>query len=148
MSTFSRIGKFAAAVALVGALAAPAAFAQDEPSATIHFHGGSVAFIAGVNWGDGRLDYKGREIPLQVSGLSVGAIGVTSYDVVGDVYHLHHLRDIEGTFAAVNASATAGPGAGVIDMQNGAGVEIRAHSTSAGLALSLGPNGVQIRIKH
>lgn len=138
----------ALAAVLSGALAVSAASAQPRPDATIHFHGGSVAFIAGVNWGGGRLMYHGREVPLQVSGLSVGAIGASSFDATGEVYHLHHLRDIEGTYAAVNASATVGGGEGVVDMQNGKGVEIRAHATSAGLKLSLGPAGVRIRLKR
>jgi len=33
-------------------------------------------------------------------------------------------------------------------MTNGNGVEIVAHSTSAGLKLSLGPSGVTIHLKH
>jgi hypothetical protein len=118
-----------------------------QPSATIRFHGGSVAFIAGVNWGGGTLYYKGKVYPLKVGGLSVGAIGANSYDLKGTVHNLHHLKDIEGTYSAVNASATVGGGAGVIDMQNGAGVEIRAQSTSLGVHASLGPSGVEIRLK-
>ena len=134
----------AAAVMLSGALATPV-LAQD---ARIHFHGTTVALLAGVSGGKGTLIYKGRRIPIDVSGFGVGEIGVNHYDVSGDVYHLHHLRDIEGTFAAVHASATAGVGAGVIDMQNGQGVEIRASSSSAGLAAAIGPKGIQIRLEH
>jgi hypothetical protein len=139
---------FGAAAAAALLAAAPLALAQPGPDARIYFHGNSVAFIAGVNGGHGTLEYRGRKIPLDVSGLSLGAIGVSHYDVVGDVYNLHHLRDIEGTFAAVQASATAGPGGGGIDMKNGQGVEIIAHSSSAGLAADLGPKGVQIRIEQ
>jgi hypothetical protein len=47
----------------------------------------------------------------------------------------------------VNASATVGPGAGVLDMKNGNGVEIHVQSSSAGLKLSLGPSGVDIKLK-
>jgi hypothetical protein len=137
----------AAALLLTGALAVPAA-ANAAPSARIYFHGTSVAFVAGVSGGKGTLVYKGHHIPIDVSGFSVGEIGVSHYDVVGEVYHLRRLQDIEGTFAAVHASATAGPGGGVIDMQNGQGVEIQAHSSSAGLNLALGPKGVQIRLDH
>ena len=144
MNTYIR-GGAAAAVILAGALAAPA-LAQPGPDARIHFTGNSVAFIAGVSGGKGTLYYHGRRIPIDVSGFSIGEIGVHHYDVDGEVYHLRRLRDIEGTFAAVHASATAGPGGGVIDMQNGQGVEIQAHSATAGLALALGPKGVQIRI--
>jgi hypothetical protein len=144
MKTFLRAGAAAAvAFCFVGATAASA-----EPDARIHFHGNTVAFLAGVSGGKGTLEYHGRRFPIDVSGFGVGEIGVNHYDVSGDVYHLHHLHDIEGTYAALHASATAGAGAGAIDMQNGAGVEIRATSSSEGLAAAIGPKGVTIRLEH
>jgi hypothetical protein len=134
-----------AAAALAGGLfASSAAMAQD---ATIHFGGGSIAFIGSVQWGGGSLHFHGRRVPLKVSGIGVGAIGADKFSAEGEVYHLHHLRDIAGTYSALNASATAGAGAGEIDMQNEHGVEIRAHTTSAGLKLSLAPTGVVISIR-
>jgi hypothetical protein len=138
----------AAAILAVAALSAPA-FAHAEPDATITLHGSSVAFIVGGGGGDGKLHFHGHTYRLQVSGLSVGAIGVNSFDLSGDVFHLHHVEDIEGTYAAVDASATAGSGgAGILDMTNGAGVEIRAQSSSSGLKLSLGPSGLVIKLRH
>jgi hypothetical protein len=136
-----------AAVLMAGALSAPTA-AQPAPDARIYFHGNAVAFIAGVSGGKGMLIYRGRHLPLDVSGVSFGEIGVHHYDVVGEVYGLHDVRDIEGTYAAVHASATAGGGGGAITMQNSRGVQIQAHSTTAGLALALGPKGVQIRLER
>jgi hypothetical protein len=140
--------KFAAALTLAGALSSPALAADHSDAATIHIHGGSVGFIAGVNWGSGTLHYRGHKYPLKVGGLSVGAIGASSYEANGVVLHLHHLSDIEGTYGAVEASATAGSGEGGIDMTNGKGVEIRARSSSSGLKLSAGPQGVEIQLKH
>ena len=118
--------------------------AQD---ATIHFSGGSVAFIGSVQWGGGTLHFHGRSIPLRVNGIGIGAIGADRFSAEGEVYHLRHAHDIEGTYTAVNASATAGAGEGEIDMQNEHGVEIRAHASSAGLNLSLAPTGMHIAIK-
>jgi hypothetical protein len=144
MNTFLR---GAAAVVLAGALSSPA-FAAPRPSAVIHFHGGSVGFIAGVSWGGGTVDYRGHHYEIQVNGLEVGTIGGSSYEASGEVFHLRRISDIEGTYAAVGASATAGPGAGGIDMSNGNGVEIRATSASSGLKLSAGVHGVTIKLKH
>jgi hypothetical protein len=144
MTRFKTALTFAAAVAITGALAAPAVAA---PDARITFSGGSVAFIAGVNWGNGTLTYHGKRIALRVSGLTVGSIGASHYQATGEVYHLHHLRDIEGTYGSVEASATGGVGGGGIDMKNDKGVEIVAHSESSGLKLNLGPGGVVIHIK-
>jgi hypothetical protein len=135
-----------AAATLAGGLLATSALAQ-TPDATIHFGGTSLAFLGSVQWGGGHLHYNGRDIPLKVNGIGVGAIGWDKFSAEGEVYHLHHLHDIQGTYTALNASATAGGGQGEIDMQNEHGVEIRAHTTSAGLNISLAPTGVRIEIK-
>ena len=135
-----------AAAALMGGMFA-ASTAVAEPDATIHFGGGSVAFLASINWGGGTLRFHGRSIPLRVTGIGIGAIGADKFAAEGEVYHLRHARDIEGVYTAVNASATAGSSEGEIDMRNGNGVEIRAHSASEGLKLSLAPTGVEIHFK-
>ena len=144
----SAIGRGAAMAVLLAGVTSVSAIAQPGPDANISFHGGSVAFIGGVNWGSGRMHYQGRRYGLKVSGLSIGAIGATSYDAVGQIYNLRRPSDIEGAYAAVDASATAGLGAGEIDMKNDKGVEIRAHSTSEGLKLSLAGAGVEIRLQR
>lgn len=141
-----QFGRGAALAIILAAVSAAPAFAAPPPVANITFHGGSVAFVAGVAWGSGRMHYAGHRYGLKVNGISLGGIGATSYDAVGEVYNLHNPSDIEGAYAAVEASATAGAGAGEIDMKNDKGVEIRAHSTSAGLKLQLGGSGVQIKL--
>jgi hypothetical protein len=135
-----------ATAALAGGVFAASAAAA-APDATIHFGGGSVAFLASINWGGGTLHFHGRSIPLRVSGIGVGAIGADRFSAEGEVYHLRHAHDIEGTYSALNTSATAGTGEGEIDMQNEHGVEIHAHTTSSGLKLSLAPSGVVIHFK-
>jgi hypothetical protein len=144
MNRFAPVRALAAVALAGGLLTAGAAQAQD---ATIHFGGGSVAFLASVNWGGGTLHYHGRRIPLKVSGIGVGAIGADKFSAEGDVFNLHAAHDIAGTYTALNTSATAGSGEGEIDMRNEHGVEIRAHTTSAGLKLSLAPTGVLIQLK-
>jgi hypothetical protein len=145
MKLVTPIRALAAAVLIGGAFTGSAALAA--PNATIHFGGGSVAFIGSVSWGGGTLHFRGRSIPLRVNGIGVGAIGADKYSADGEVYHLRRASDIEGVYSAVNASATAGSGAGEIDMTNAKGVEIRAHSASSGLKLSLAPTGVEIHLK-
>jgi hypothetical protein len=145
MRIVTPVRAFAAAALMGGLLAASSATAA--PNATIHFGGGSVAFLGSINWGGGTLRFAGKSIPIKVSGIGVGAIGAEKFSADGVVYHLHHVSDIAGTYTALNASMTAGGGAGEIDMSNAKGVEIRAHSTSAGLKLSLAPTGMVIEIK-
>ena len=135
-----------AALAVAGALAIPAV--AQTPDATIHIHGGSVGFIVGVGGSSGYVNFHGKRYPISVTGFQVGTIGANSYDIDGQVYHLRHIADVEGTYAAGEAGATAGVGAGGIDMTNGNGVEIRARSSTAGLKLDLGASGVTIHLKH
>jgi outer membrane immunogenic protein len=146
------IVRAAAAIALAGVLSTPAMARPHHPPpppvTTIHFHGGSVGFIVGVGGASGYVKFHGERYPIDVSGLKVGTIGVTSYDVDGRVYNLRRISDIEGGYASGEASATVGGGGGGLDMTNGNGVEIRATSTSSGLQLTLGPGGVTITLKH
>ncbi len=137
-------------VAILAALAvaSSAAAARGAPPRPIEFHGGSVAFIAGIHWGGGSFRWGGRKIDIRVNGLNVGAIGADRYEAVGTVYHLYKPADIEGVYGAVNASATAGSGRGEIDMKNGKGVEIRVRARTQGLKLSLAPSGVEIHLAH
>ncbi len=145
----------AVVVMLAGVLVTPAVakphhrhHAPPAPPTYIHLHGGSVGFIVGVGGADGYVDFHGARYPVEVSGLKVGTIGVSSYELDGRVYNLRRLSDIEGDYSAGEASATAVAGGGQIDMTNANGVEIRASSTSAGLQLTLGAGGVTIRLKH
>jgi len=146
MNRAAFLRSFCAAVLAAGAMAAAPAVAA--PRATITMHGGSAAFIVGGHWGSGTLYYRGHRYPLEVGGLGVGAIGITSYDLAGTVTNLRRVQDIEGGYGTIDASATAGLGAGILNMSNGNGVEIHATSRTAGLKLSLAPGGLVIRLKH
>ena len=135
-----------AAAALAGGLFA-ASSALAAPDCTISFHGGKVAFIAGINWGSGTLRCNGHSTAIKVSGIGVGAIGANSYSASGTVTNIQRPEDIVGTYTALAASATAGAGGGVLNMTNEKGVQISARSTSAGLSLSLAPTGMTIALK-
>jgi hypothetical protein len=137
----------AAIVVVLASVLATPAVAKPVP-VPIHLRGGSVGFIVGVGGADGYVDFHGARYPIEVSGLKIGTIGVSSYELDGRVYNLRRLSDIEGDYSAGEASATAVAGGGQIDMTNANGVEIRASSTSAGLQLTLGAGGVTIRLKH
>ncbi len=147
MNSLSRVAALAAIVFAAGAVAAPV-MAQDGPAdARLHFSGGSVAFIGGVSWGHGRLEYHGHSYRVKVRGLKLGSIGVSGYQASGDVFHLHHLHDINGAYGAGTASATAVVGQGATVLRNGAGVQINLHMDSQGLQATLAPEGVDIELE-
>ena len=122
----------------------PAMASNDVPDATVEFSGGSVAAGIGYTWGTGMLIYQGRLFRLQVRGLSIADVGITSYIASGDVYNLKKPSDILGTYGAVTAGATLGSGLSGTSMQNEHGVMIRMTSTRAGLSLSMAPGGMTI----
>ena len=85
----------------IALLASPAvSFAQEAPSATIAFSGGSVAAGVGYTWGNGTLLFKGKPYPFTVSGLSVVDIGIDRIDGAGTVYNLKNPADAAGTYFA------------------------------------------------
>ena len=136
-----------AALLLASAPIAPA-YAAPATTGTIHIHGGSVGFVVGVGGASGYVTYRGKRYDISVGGLKAGTIGASSYDLDGTVSNLHQISDIEGTYSAAEASATAVAGGGAIDMTNGKGVEIKAQAKTAGLQLTLGGGGVSISLKH
>jgi hypothetical protein len=137
-----------AAIALAaGAIAAPA-FADDGPAdAHLHIHGSSVAFLVGGSWGHGTLEFHGRTYRVKVRALKVGSIGASSYDERGEVFHLRHAHDIDGTYASADASATAGAGQGAVRLTNPNGVVINLLSTSTGLQATLAAGGLEIELE-
>ena len=147
MNVTSRIGRLAVIVASAGAIGLPA-LAQDGPSsARVHISGGSVAFLAGVSWGHGTVDFQGRSYRVKVRGLKVGSIGAASFNARGDVYHLRRISDIDGTYGTADASATMGAGAGAVTLHNDKGVVINMTSTSEGLQLTAAPGGVELQLE-
>jgi hypothetical protein len=135
------------ALAIV-ALMAGTALAQDKPDATLVLSGGSVAAGIGWSWGSGTLTYQGKQYPISVEGLSVGAtVGGASYTASGDVYGLKSLDDFNGNYTAAAAGITVGGGAEGTKMQNQKGVTIKVLSTTTGLTFNLATAGVKLALK-
>jgi|HubBroStandDraft_6_1064221.scaffolds.fasta_scaffold1587697_1 hypothetical protein len=147
MNMTSRIGRMAAIVASVGTIALPALAQDGRSDAQMHISGGSVAFLAGVSWGHGRVEYHGRSYRVKVRGLKVGSIGAASFNARGDVFHLRRISDIDGTYGTADASATMGAGAGAVTLHNDKGVVINMTSTSEGLQLTAAPGGVELQLE-
>lgn len=137
-----------AVVLLVSLGWAGAALAQSgTPDAKIEIKQWKAGFIIGVGGGDGTLTYKGKSNPLSISGLRVGAtVGVATADLVGDVYNLKTLKDIEGTYSAAQAAIAVGGGAKVWTLENQNGVTLKLSGKQAGIELALDIGGMKLRI--
>ncbi|MBW1944573.1 MAG: DUF1134 domain-containing protein [Deltaproteobacteria bacterium] len=128
-------------LAVVFALSFSTAIAADNvpSSGTVKISGGSFALGIGWSWGSGHLNYKGREYPFRISGLKIIDLGGSSWDAVGEVYHMKDLADFEGTFI--------GGGAAGQTMKNENGVVMNLRSTKVGLQITLAPGGLKVSLK-
>jgi len=106
-----------------------------------------VALGVGVNWGDGKLQYKGKTYTFSVKGLSVIDLGVSKVSARGKVYHLAKVEDFSGNYAAAEAGAAVGGGMGVITLKNQNGVVMELHSTQTGVKLTAAGEGLDIKLK-
>jgi hypothetical protein len=152
MNTNDSRRKFVATgAAMIAAAAASTANAQASPtpSGTIELRIFRAGFIVGGSGGSGTLYFKNNGYNLGVGGVSLGAtIGVARADFVGEVYNLNNANDIEGTYAAVTASAAAAGGVGITELQNQRGVRLRLQGTQIGLMVSIDLSGMILNIRN
>ena len=139
---------WAARVFMVGVmLIAVTAGAQETPSGKVSIESKSVAVGIGVNWGDGKLTYQGKDHSFTISGLSVADVGISKMTTTGNVYHLKKLADFSGNYAAAEAGAAVGAGKGAIAMKNQNGVVMELTSTKTGIQFTLAAKGVEVKLK-
>jgi len=139
------VSLFLAATMLV-ARSAPAA--EEKPSATLSLEAKYVAVGIGWTWGGGTVDYMGKKHRFKIDGLSINGAGVERVDANGYVYNLKKLSDFAGTYTAVEAGGAAGAGAAIARMKNENGVSITLHSTSQGISVQAGPEGMKIKLEE
>ena len=95
------------------------------------------------------LHFQGKGYNLSVGGVSLGAtIGVARVEYVGEVQNLKNVKDIEGTYTAVTASAAAAGGAAITDLQNSRGVKLRLQGRQIGLMVSVDLSGMQLSLRN
>jgi len=120
---------------------------EEKPDATLTLSEGQVAAGIGWSWGGGVLTYKGNTHSFKVYGVSVGDVGVTHAEAIGNVYNLKKLSDFNGTYTATAAEGTVGYGAGVATMKNDNGVVIKLESKTQGVNIKLAGAGVKLTLE-
>jgi len=121
--------------------------AAPPPDATLKVHTVSIAAGIGYSWGGGILTFQGKEYPCRIDGLSVGEVGISSADAVGNVYNLTNIADFSGTYTAVSTGAALAGGGDVATMRNQQGVVIDLTDTSQGAKIMLAVQGVKITLE-
>ena len=148
----SKLGKSFTAVAATLILAAGtmlfADLASAAPSGTIAFTLYKAGFIVGGSGGSGTLKFKGKQYPLSIGGVSLGAtIGVSKAELIGEVYNLKNPSNIEGTYTAGQAGVAVAGGAKVAELTNSKGVVVKVKGKQVGLELALDLSGMEVSLK-
>jgi len=121
---------------------------SNKPSGKISIESTSIALAVGVNWGEGRLIFKGKRQQLfAVDGLTLVDVGIAKATAVGEVYNLNEISQFEGNYLPSEAGFAPGAGMGGISMRNQNGVVLYLRGDSAEAQLQLAPGGVTIKLR-
>jgi hypothetical protein len=110
----------------------------------------SIALGVGASWGDGTLNFQGKNYPFSISGLSLVDVGISNFTGAGKVYDMKSPGDLSGTYAAVESTFAIAGGNTAMSMKNQNGVTIvilKNDGQESGTQLSLGPGGMKISLK-
>jgi hypothetical protein len=133
---------------MVMALASNAIAAEKAtPSGKISIESRSIAVGVGVTWGDGKLNFKGKDYPFSIDGLTLVDFGISKASAAGEVYNLTDPAKLAGTYVAAEAGITLAGGVGGMVLRNQDGVVMHVHSVSRGAKLQLGTSGLTIKMK-
>lgn len=125
----------------------PLAAQAMKPTGTVAIDETQFGFLIGGSTGGGTLTFEGKTYPFKINGISVGDIGVSKVRGDGIVYDMTNIAQFAGDYTKLDASATAGKGAGSIRLRNKEGVTLDISTKSGGLQLSAGAGGVRISMR-
>lgn len=120
---------------------------SSAPSGKISIESNSIALAVGVNWGEGRLTFKGKRALFTVNGLTLVDVGIAKASAVGEVYNLTDISQFEGTYLAGEAGFDlAGAMSGIL-MRNKNGVVLHMRGDSEEALLQLGRGGMTVKLR-
>lgn len=147
MLRFIRAIKLTAAFLIAVIVLAGVSTESRAQTGRVRLHIVKAGFIIGVGGGSGVLIYHGRRIPLSISGIGIGSLGVAEVDLVGTAYNLQRPGLIAGTYAAAGAGATFVGGGQVARLQNQNGVVLELQGVQVGFQVSVGLGGMTIALQ-
>jgi len=120
---------------------------QDKPVypvGSISFETTSIAAGLGVSWGNGTFAFQGKQYPISIQGLGIGAVGIAKVNAVGDVFNLTKPSDVAGTYVGISGGIAIAGGVKGILARNDKGVVIDLSATQQGVSFNLGTDGFTI----
>ena len=122
--------------------------ASAAPDGTIQFTLYKAGFVVGGSGGSGTLKFKGKDYPVNIGGVSLGAtIGVSKAELKGEVYNLKNPSDIEGAYVAGQAGVAVVGGGKVAELKNSKGVVLKVSGTQVGVEFALDLSGMEVSLK-
>lgn len=137
---------------LIALLLFPCAYsgAAQTPDGTVKITRRSVSEGIGLTWGEGVLNYQGKEYPFtfHASGrLREVDVKMTAAELSGQVFNLKRLEDFNGNYQTAEGEKAAGGGTRARVM-NQKGVVVNLVSTVEGRKFSITREGIDIEIKQ
>jgi outer membrane immunogenic protein len=117
-------------------------------SAAFWLEGGITCAGSGFVWGNGEINYQGRNYAFRLSGLSIADIGAASVCANGSVMHLRRLSDFSGSYSASLSERAAAGSDPVTFLKNERGVVMKLTATDAAWRINLQVNGLRVRLKQ
>jgi hypothetical protein len=136
-------------LAVVALALTPAARAQEERtlSGTVEIDQTQFAMILSGAFGGGTLHYRGQSYGFTIGGLGIGGFGIATLHATGEVYDLHDVADFGGVYGQAGASYALGQqSAGTLWLENRKGVHLHLKAEREGIILSIGGDGVIIKM--
>jgi hypothetical protein len=117
------------------------------PPPFVELESTAIAAGIGARFGEGTLLVAGEEHPFTLKGLTLGDLGFSRISASGGVENLGDISDFEGRYVALEAGAAAGVGASTLTMRNEKGVVIKLDSDVKGVQLTLGAEGLSVKLR-
>jgi hypothetical protein len=128
----------------------PTVLAQEDktPSGTVEIDQTQMAFLVSGSFGGGTLHFQGKSYPFKIGGIGIGGFGIATLRATGEVYDLKDLADFGGVYGQAQASYALGKmSKGELWLQNPQGVYLHLKAEREGIILSLGADGVIIKME-
>lgn len=119
------------------------------PDATVKITHRSVSQGIGLSWGEGVLNYKGKDYPFTFHAtgrLREVDVKTTVAELSGQVFHLKTVEDFSGNYKSVEGEKPVGGGTRAT-IKNQKGVIVNLMSTVEGRKFTVAREGMDIEIK-
>jgi hypothetical protein len=134
-----------ALLALVGASVSSAVYADSGTVRISVFKGG---WVIGGSGGSGVLNFRGRQYPLSVGGLSAGLVfGASQTNFSGRVTNIRSPSDVAGVYGAAGGGLAVIGGVRAIVLRNEKGAVLSLSGRQIGLMANLDLSGMAISLQ-